>query len=52
MKYRIGGLDEHMAVAADEDRKPEDSFKKFIDQGGWTGDGGKRPPNDTRKKES
>ena len=24
MKYRIGGLDEHMAVAADEDRKPED----------------------------
>ena len=52
MKYRIGGLDEQMGVATDQDRKPEDSFRKFVDQGGWTGDGGKRPPNDTRKKES
>ena len=52
VKYRVGGLNEDMAVAADQDTKPEDSFRKFIDQGGWTGDGGKRPQNDTRKKES
>ena len=50
--YRVGGLNEDMAVAAEADTKPEDSFRKFIDQGGWTGDGGKRPQNDTRKKES
>jgi len=34
-----------------EDRL-EDSFKKFLDQGGWNGKGGKRPDNDSRKKES
>ena len=52
MNYKVGGLDENMAVAAEQNTKPEDSFRKFIDQGGWTGDGGKRPQNDTRKKES
>lgn len=48
--YRVGGLDEAMAVAPEADTKPEDAFRKFIDQGGWTGDGGKRPSNDTRPK--
>ena len=52
MHYRVGGLNEENAVRAEQDTKPEDSFRKFIDQGGWTGDGGKRPQNDTRKKES
>ena len=52
MNYRVGGLNEDMAVASEQDTKPEDSFRKFVDQGGWTGDGGKRPQNDTRKKES
>ena len=50
INYRVGGLDEAMAVSAEADTKPEDSFRKFIDQGGWTGDGGKRPSNDTRPK--
>ena len=52
MNYRVGGLNEDMAVAAEADTKPEDSFRKFIDQGGWDGTGGKRPQNDTRKKSS
>ena len=52
MNYKVAGLDESMAVAAKQDTKPEDSFRKFIDQGGWNGEGGKRPQNDTRKKES
>ena len=52
MHYRVGGLNEDNAVAAEQDTKPEDSFRKFIDQGGWNGEGGKRPQNDTRKKES
>ena len=50
--YVVGGLDEAMAVRAEQDTQPEDSFRKFLDLGGWTGDGGKRPQNDTRKKEA
>ena len=30
----------------------EDNWKKFLDQGGWNGEGGKRPDNDSRKKGS
>ena len=52
LHYKVGGLDKAMAVRAEQERKPEDSFRKFLDQGGWNGDGGKRPQNDTRKKES
>ena len=52
LHYKVGGLDEAMAVRAEQETQPEDSFRKFLDQGGWTGDGGKRPQNDTRKKES
>ena len=52
LHYKVGGLDEAMAVRAEQETQPEDSFRKFLDLGGWTGDGGKRPQNDTRKKES
>ena len=52
LHYRIGGLDEEMAVSAEADTKPEANWEKFISQGGWTGDGGKRPDNDTRPKPS
>ncbi|HCI69850.1 MAG TPA: hypothetical protein DHV30_04335 [Balneola sp.] len=52
LHYRIGGLDEEMAVSAEADTKPEANWEKFISQGGWTGDGGKRPDNDTRPKSS
>ena len=52
LHYKVGGLDETLEVRGEQDRQPEDSFRKFLDQGGWTGDGGKRPQNDTRKKES
>ena len=50
--YRVGGLDESMAVAAPADTKPEANWEKFISQGGWNGEGGKRPDNDTRPKPS
>ena len=52
MHYKIGGLNEDMEVAADADTKPEASWQAFVNQGGWNGEGGKRPQNDTRKKES
>jgi hypothetical protein len=51
MHYRVGGLDEAMAVAPDGvDTKPESSWEKFINLGGWNGEGGKRPENDSRPK--
>ena len=31
---------------------PDEYWKDFVSQGGWNGKGGKRPQNDTRKKES
>tara|TARA_R100001509_G_scaffold54467_1_gene29838 strand:+ start:3309 stop:3863 length:555 start_codon:yes stop_codon:yes gene_type:complete len=52
LHYKVGGLDESMAVAPETDKKPEDAFRSFIDQGGWNGEGGKRPQNDTRPKPS
>ena len=45
-------LDENLEVSAEADTQPEESFRTFINQGGWTGDGGKRPENDTRPKPS
>jgi hypothetical protein len=40
-----------MAVAPDGvDTKPESSWEKFINLGGWNGEGGKRPENDSRPK--
>ena len=50
MHYKIGGLDESMEVNAGSDSRPEAQWETFMSQGGWTGDGGKRPSNDTRPK--
>ena len=52
MYYKVGGLSEDMSHSVASEDRLEDSFKKFLNQGGWNGDGGKRPQNDTRKKES
>ncbi len=52
MHYKVGGLSEDMAVAAEADTKPEAKWEAFVNQGGWNGKGGTRPENDTRKKES
>ncbi len=52
MHYKIGGLSEDMTHNVPSEDRLEDSFKKFLDQGGWNGKGGKRPDNDSRKKES
>ena len=52
MHYKVDGLNKDNAVAAEADTKPEDSFRKFLDEGGWDGKGGKRPKNDTRPKPS
>lgn len=53
MHYKVGGLDEAMAVAPDDiDTKPEAKWQTFVSQGGWDGKGGKRPENDTRKKDT
>ena len=51
MHYRVGGLDEEMDNATGS-KAPDEYWSDFMSQGGWTGDGGKRPQNDTRKKES
>lgn len=49
--YRVGGLTEEMNNdTGSSKREVERSWKTFLDQGGWNGDGGKRPKNDTRKK--
>ena len=29
----------------------EESWRSFLELGGWNGDGGKRPDNDSRKKD-
>ena len=52
MHYVVDGLDESMEVNAGSDARPEAQWEKFMSQGGWTGDGGKRPDNDTRPKPS
>jgi|TARA_R110000824_G_scaffold15528_7_gene65244 hypothetical protein len=52
MHYKVGGLDKDMAdEPADIDTKPEAKWQTFVSQGGWDGKGGKRPENDTRKKD-
>ena len=48
--YEVGGLSEDMNDDNRGSTNPlESSWKTFLDQGGWDG---KRPQNDTRKKES
>ena len=49
LNFRVGGLDEEMNVETGS-KAPTDYWRSFVEQGGWTGDGGKRPENDTRKK--
>ncbi len=51
MHYKVGGLEEDMNNQADP-KAPNDYWQDFMSQGGWDGKGGKRPENDTRKKES
>ena len=48
--YRVGGLDESMEVSGEQDRKLDSNWQKFLDLGGWNGEGGKRPDNDSRPK--
>mgnify|MGYP001384945036 CR=1 FL=1 len=47
--YKVSGLEEEMNVDAGS-KAPTAYWQDFLSQGGWTGDGGKRPDNDTRKK--
>tara|TARA_B100000989_G_scaffold298820_1_gene290209 strand:+ start:691 stop:1236 length:546 start_codon:yes stop_codon:yes gene_type:complete len=49
--FTVGGLEEAMNNE-DGSKAPDAYWEDFMSQGGWTGDGGKRPENDTRKKES
>ena len=48
--YKVGGLAEEMNNSEGSRAKLERGWKTFLDQGGWNGEGGKRPKNDTRKK--
>lgn len=51
MHYKVGGLNEDMAVAPKEiETKPEAKWQTFVSQGGWNGSGGSRPENDSRPK--
>ena len=47
--YKIGGLDAEMHIEAASKDRVEDSWRSFLDLGGWKG---KRPDNDTRPKNS
>tara|TARA_R110002020_G_scaffold20684_1_gene70413 strand:- start:460 stop:1023 length:564 start_codon:yes stop_codon:yes gene_type:complete len=51
MHYKVGGLSEEMEIEAPSRDRLEKNWKTFLDQGGWNGDGGKRPDNDDRKKD-
>lgn len=50
--YKVGGLNEENEVTPPSKDRLESNWRSFLDQGGWDGKGGKRPENDTRKKES
>jgi hypothetical protein len=52
MSYRVGGLDEAMAINVESTDRLDNNWRSFLEQGGWNGSGGKRPQNDTRKKEN
>ena len=52
MHYKVGGLAEDMQVAAPSEERLESNWRSFVEQGGWNGDGGTRPDNDTRPKPS
>jgi len=46
--YKVAGLDEAMKNDTPSSDSVDTGWQSFLDQGGW---GGKRPQNDTRKKE-
>ena len=50
MNYKVGGLEEDMKNETGS-KAPDEHWKDFVSQGGWDGKGGKRPQNDTRKKQ-
>ena len=50
--YKVSGLSEEMQIAEESKDTLDRGWKSFLEQGGWTGDGGKRPGNDTRPKNS
>ena len=52
MHYKVGGLNEDMAVTPESKDRLEANWRSFVDQGGWDGKGGTRPQNDTRPKSS
>ena len=49
--YKIGGLDDVMQLAAESKDTVDADWRSFLEQGGWNGKGGKRPDNDSRKKD-
>ena len=49
--FTVGGLEEAMNNQ-EGSKAPNEYWQDFMSQGGWDGSGGKRPENDTRKKES
>jgi hypothetical protein len=49
LHYKVSGLEEEMNVETGS-KAPTAYWQDFLSQGGWTGGGGKRPNNDTRKK--
>jgi hypothetical protein len=49
-QYTVGGLEEVMNNETGS-KAPNEYWQDFMSQGGWDGSGGKRPDNDTRKKE-
>ena len=49
--YKIGGLDDAMQLAAESKDTVDTDWRSFLEQGGWNGKGGKRPDNDSRKKD-
>ena len=49
LHYKVSGLEEEMNVETGS-KAPTAYWQDFLSQDGWTGDGGKRPNNDTRKK--
>ena len=50
--YKIGGLSEEMNLETGSEASVEKSWQSFLELGGWDGNGGKRPENDSRKKGS
>lgn len=49
--FKVGGLSEEMNDDNSGNKPPTEYWQDFVSQGGWNGDGGKRPDNDDRKKD-